>query len=75
MEIKIGDKVRVKKDLIVNKLYGDDIFVKEMEESKGKVLEVVGLVFNNKFTLKGFEWSFTTEMIEKVIDKKDEYFC
>ena len=33
---KVGDKVRVRKDLVGNELYGDVIFTNEMCKFKGK---------------------------------------
>ena len=40
MKYKIGDKVKVREDLVVHKSYGIDTFVEDMEKFKGKVVTI-----------------------------------
>ena len=42
MKYNIGDKVRVRKDLIVGKFYGDFAFSDEMVNIKGEIYIVEG---------------------------------
>ena len=41
MKYKVGDKVRVRKDLEVGKRYGSDIFVPDMKKYAGKTITLV----------------------------------
>ena len=36
MKYKVGDEVRVREDIEVNKIYNDFIFVPDMKKQKGK---------------------------------------
>ena len=40
MKYKVGDKVRVREDLVVDQWYGDDIFVSGMDSYKGQVVTI-----------------------------------
>lgn len=40
MRFKIGDKVKVKEDLVSSKYYGDYVFSPSMEEYKGEIVEI-----------------------------------
>lgn len=48
MRYKIGDKVRVREDLVVNKSYGIDTFVDNMEKFKGKVVTISEITSRTK---------------------------
>jgi len=70
MKYKVGDKVRVKKDLVVGSYYGDCRFALGMKPFKGKILNISRLDNTNKpfgYMLQdatGFWW--TDEMLEPV---------
>ena len=40
MKYKIGDKVLVREDLVVDQWYGKDIFINEMVPLKGKIVTI-----------------------------------
>lgn len=69
MKFKIGDKVRVRKDLEVDKSYGSHVFVDCMQKYCGKVMEVES-VWNDEYYLKETvqDWAFTDEMLEPIED-------
>lgn len=71
---KVGDKVLVRKDLIVDNLYGGVDFIDDMEYLKGKIctisnvidqdiVDIYELVEDNKYSTK---YSWTEEMLEPV---------
>lgn len=68
MRYKVGDKVRVRKDLEVGKYYGSDLFAKEMKKYAGKTTTVNKITSNNKYRLEEDEnkWCWTDEMLEDV---------
>ena len=70
MKYKVGDKVRVRNDLVVNEKYGNDTFIVGMESYSGKTLTVSEITPKNKYKLKEvvcyFNW--TDEMFEGVED-------
>lgn len=68
MKFKVGDKVRVKKDLVIGNWYGKDTFSSGMKDSLGGVFEV------EKIVGYGYNLScsdihiYTDEMLEPVDD-------
>ena len=67
MKYKIGDKVRVKEDLEINKMYGSQSFADGMAWFRGKVMTVTDyFVFDGEYVLDGRIWIFTDEMLEPV---------
>ena len=44
MKFKVGDKVRVREDLVVGNFYGVGSFVDSMEYCKGEVFEITDVV-------------------------------
>ena len=66
MRFKIGDKVRVKKDLEVDKDYGNYyVVVEDMKEYKGKEF-IIHEVWRNCYRLKDIGYYWTDEMLEPV---------
>ena len=65
MKYKIGDKVRVRKDLKFNLNYGDDVFVTGMEKFKGKIV-TINHITNEKYCIMEDKnkYSWTDEMFE-----------
>lgn len=71
MKFKVGDKVRIKKDLDSNKMYRVAI-VSKMEEYKGKVAEIVAVRGKTGYALdidKGY-WKWSDDTFELVESKK-----
>lgn len=67
MKYKVGDNVRVRKDLISGTWFRDCLVTRDMCEMAGK--EVVIRKVNKKsysLSTKGTEWSWTDEMLEPV---------
>lgn len=75
MKYKIGEKVKIREDLIVNKWYGRDAFASDMAEYKGKIAKIVRVNEINKcYDLdidEGF-YFWTDEMFEEVEIPKSE---
>lgn len=65
MKFKVGDKVRAKKDLEVDKEYGNLCFIDLMEEYKGKEF-IIDKIWTNYYSLKGMGYCWTDEMLEPV---------
>lgn len=66
---KVGDKVKVREDLVFGKDYGTEIFVDGMEKYKGKITEIENIFENGEYTLVDCDyWAFTDEMLEPVLD-------
>jgi len=63
MEFKIGDKVRVRKDLVAGKMYGMVGFMDSMEKFKGKIVTIEG-VFNKEYSIEESGKMWTDEMFE-----------
>lgn len=65
MKFKVGDKVRVRGDLVLNHTYGNYFFVSIMEKFKGKIVTIIS-VCNNRYEIeednKRYYW--TDEMLE-----------
>lgn len=64
MKFKIGDRVRVKKDLKYNNFYGGVRVNEEMVNNKGKILTIIG-IDNGAYLVEGSQWFWADEMFEK----------
>ena len=49
MRYKVGDKVRVRKDLVVGKSYGGYVFTRSMEEFKGEIVTIESVDGNHYY--------------------------
>lgn len=74
MKYKVGDKVKVRNDLVVNETYGDGCrFRSDMARYKGQVVTI-----SRVFDVDGFykikddfsNWSWVDEMFEDVVENK-----
>lgn len=66
MKYKVGDKVRIRRDLKTLEVYGDQLFVEQMEKYKG-MPATISEVFSDTYYIKedkGENWSWTDEMFE-----------
>ena len=67
MKYKIGDKVRVKKDLEPGNFYGRAYYSSDM--NKFKAMEcVVTNIYDGTYNINNSEYGFTDEMLEPVND-------
>ena len=71
MKYKVGDKVRVREDLIAEKQYGKDFFVSEMNPFKGQIV-TIKIVKDGGYVIEedSGEWYWTEEMFLPVIKYK-----
>ena len=67
MKYKIGDKVRVRKDLVPNSEYGGVCYVEFMDKFKDKEC-VITKVGNTSYRINNSEFWWTDEMFEPVGD-------
>ena len=71
MKYKVGDKVRVKKDLEPGNFYGRAYYSSDM--NKFKAMEcVITNIYDGTYNINNSEYGFTDEMLEPV-DKLLEY--
>lgn len=71
MKFKVGDKVRVREDLVAGNYYARECFIGKMEYNKGKVFEIKGICGGAYiFEENGFHW--TDEMLEEVNEEVQE---
>ena len=74
MKYKIGDKVKVRNDLVVNKKYGSQTFVPTMAKFTGE--QIIKEVYTQGYTIKAdknlWQYLWTDEMFEQKEDNKME---
>ena len=70
-KFKIGDKVRLRDDLEVEKEYGGLDFVSGMEFLQGKEVTIDGISKQGNYTLEESCYYYSEEMLEKVNDTDD----
>lgn len=70
MKYKVGDKLRIRRDLMIYERYGSQTFIEQME--KYKLMPVtISEVFSEFYHIKedkGENWSWTDEMFEGLIE-------
>ena len=67
MKYKVGDRVRVRKDLEPGNFYGKDYYSSDM--NKFKAMEcVVTNIYDGTYNINNSEYGFTDEMLEPVDD-------
>ena len=71
MKFKVGDKVRVREDLVVGNFYGVGSFVDSMQYCKGEVFEITD-VAGRTYILGGIWFRWTDEMLEEVNEEVQE---
>lgn len=73
MKLKVGDKVRIKNDLIEYKTYGKERVMPEMIKYKNKVA-IINKVVNNDFIidLDNGCWWWTEEMLDKLSKEENK---
>ncbi|MFC0903670.1 hypothetical protein ACFHWD_03075 [Clostridium sp. MT-14] len=67
MKYKVGDKVKIREDLITNKEYGDDVFADDMEGYKGRIAYITDTCCESyELDVDNGSWPWTDEMLESV---------
>lgn len=68
MKYRVGDKVKVRQDLVTNKRYGNDTFILDMKPYLGKIMTIDKITDKGKYKLKedNVKWNWTDEMLEDV---------
>ena len=65
MKYKVGDRVRIRTDLIANTLYSEYYFVKEMDRYKGKVANIIGVdLYYYRIDIDNGKYVWTDDMLE-----------
>lgn len=70
MKYKVGDKVRIRKDLMIFERYGKQTFIEQMEKYKG-MPATISEVFSDSYHIKedkGENWNWTDEMFEGLVE-------
>lgn len=70
-KFKVGDKVRVRKDLMIGKIYGGWGFTEKMEKYKNEIFTIKA-VYKCENELKEIGHCWTDEMLEEVKEDKME---
>ena len=74
MKYKVGDKVRIREDLITEERYGGLTFVPSMEQYKGKVVTITNIIVNfdddccYNIDIDDGNWHWTDGMLEDIKD-------
>jgi dipeptidase len=68
MKYKVGDRIKVREDLIVGKEYGNNDFAKEMVPWRGQIATIAHCT-EDGYMLEGDDWYWTDEMIEGLVSE------
>lgn len=71
MKHKVGDKVKVRSDLVVGKSYGEHTFVHDMIKFSGKIVTIES-VWRQGYRIKEDTYWWTDEMLEPVEEMSAE---
>lgn len=63
-KFKVGDKVRIREDLEVDKVYGDCQFICDMENLKGEIVTIEE-VLKRGYLIKEYYYLWSEEMLEE----------
>lgn len=68
---KVGDKVRVKNNLVVGERYGSEIVITEMRALSGKKVTINTKLSNGKYFIKELDFCWTNEMLEPIKEEEE----
>lgn len=71
MKYKIGDRVKVREDLVVDEFYGGSCFISDMDKFKGKIV-TIKLKHNKEYRIEEMGYFWTDEMFEGLVEDKIE---
>ena len=67
----VGDKVKVREDLVMRERYGSEIFVDDMAEFKGKEVTIKSVYdCNEEYRIKEMGFTWTNDMFEGLVAKE-----
>ena len=69
MKYKVGDKVRVRKDLEPGNFYGKDYYISSMDKFKGEKC-VITDIWDQSYQIDNFGYWWSEEMFESVNDEE-----
>ena len=69
MKYKVGDKVRVRKDLKPGNFYGKDYYISSMDKFKGEEC-VITDIWDQSYQINNFGYWWSEEMFESVNDEE-----
>ena len=69
MKYKVGDRVRVRKDLEPGNFYGKDYYISSMDKFKGEKC-VITEIWDQSYQINDFGYWWSEEMFESVDDEK-----
>ena len=72
MKYKVGDKVRVRKDLEPGNFYGKDYYISGMDKFKGEKC-VITEIWDQSYQINNFGYWWSEEMFESIDDDLLEY--
>jgi hypothetical protein len=77
MKYKVGDKVKIREDLVVDKEYGSQVFVDSMEKYKGKIVTINRVIIEDGYNkecymINEYPWCWTDEMLEDTVNVKED---
>ena len=72
MKYKVGDKVRVRKDLKPGNFYGKDYYISSMDKFKGEKC-VITEIWDQSYQINNFGYWWSEEMFESIDDDLLEY--
>lgn len=68
---KVGDKVRVRSDLEIGKMYEGETFVGSMEVMKGGIVTIDSISSFGRYRIKEFGYTWTDKMLESIFKAGD----
>ena len=72
---KVGDKVKVREDLVVGKMYGRQITVDSMVELKGGEVTIKSVCNGEEYRIEELGYTWTNEMFEGLVDEPKYVKC
>ena len=72
MKYKVGDKVRVRKDLEPGNFYGKGYYISSMDKFKGEKC-VITEIWDQSYQINNFGYWWSEEMFESIYDDLLEY--
>ena len=69
MKYKVGDKIRVRKDLEPGNFYGKDYYISSMDKFKGEKC-VITEIWDQSYQINNFGYWWSEEMFESIDDEE-----